>query len=37
MSSPTPEGDTALLLWVLAVLIATLELGWWLFDRMYQT
>jgi hypothetical protein len=37
MSTPTPEREAALLLWVLAVLIAALELAWWLFDRMYQS
>jgi hypothetical protein len=37
MSSPTPERDVALLLWLFAVLIAALELVWWLFDRMYQS
>ena len=36
MSSPAPERDTAVLLWLLAALIAALELVWWLFDRMYQ-
>jgi hypothetical protein len=31
------DGEPQVLLWVIAVLIAVLELTWWLFDRMYST
>jgi hypothetical protein len=34
---PPPDGEPQVLLWVIAVLIAVLELTWWLFDRMYST
>jgi hypothetical protein len=34
---PSPDGEPHLFLWVMAVLIAVLELTWWLFDRMYAT
>jgi hypothetical protein len=33
----TPPGnEVAASLWIVAVLIAVLELAWWLFDRMYS-
>jgi hypothetical protein len=34
---PPSDGEPQVLLWVIAVLIAVLELTWWLFDRMYST
>ena len=33
---PPPGGELAPLLWVLALLIAAIELAWWFFDRMYS-
>jgi hypothetical protein len=32
---PPPGNELQAFLWVLAGLIALLELTWWLFDRMY--
>lgn len=32
---PPPGDDLQALLWVLAALLATMELAWWLFARMY--
>jgi hypothetical protein len=34
---PSPDDGPQVFLWVVAVLIAVLELTWWLFDRMYST
>jgi hypothetical protein len=34
---PPPESEPQVLLWVIAGLIAVIELTWWLFDRMYST
>jgi hypothetical protein len=34
---PPPDGEPQVLLWVIAILIAAIELTWWLFDRMYST
>ena len=32
----SPPGDeVTALLWIVAVLLAVLELGWWFFSRMY--
>jgi hypothetical protein len=33
---PPPEGGLKVFLWVIAVLIASLELAWWMFDRMFS-
>jgi hypothetical protein len=33
---PSPDGEPQVFLWVIAALIAVLELTWWLFDRMYS-
>jgi hypothetical protein len=33
---PPPGNELQAFLWVLAVLIAVLEVTWWLFDRMYS-
>jgi hypothetical protein len=32
-----PAEEHATLLWTVAVLIAALELAWWLFSRMYAS
>jgi hypothetical protein len=32
---PPPENELQALLWVLAVLLGTLEFTWWFFARMY--
>jgi hypothetical protein len=37
MSEPTQENEQAILLWVIVAFLVTLELTWWLFDRIYQT
>jgi hypothetical protein len=31
-----PGNELAVLLWVVAVLIASFELTWWFFDRLYS-
>jgi hypothetical protein len=33
--NPSPGGELAALLWVLATLLATIEAAWWLLSRMY--
>jgi hypothetical protein len=33
--NPSPSGELAALLWVLATLLATIEAAWWLLSRMY--
>ena len=33
---PPPGSELKALLWIVAVLIAALELAWWLADRMYS-
>ena len=35
-TEPPPEGGLTLFLWMIAVLIASLELAWWMFDRMFS-
>jgi hypothetical protein len=37
VNEPTPGEEGKAFLWVIAGLIGTLELTWWLFDRIYQT
>lgn len=37
MNEPTPQQEAKVFLWVIACLVGTLELTWWLFDRLYQT
>jgi hypothetical protein len=32
-----PGGGLKVLFWVTAVLIAVLEITWWMFERMYST
>ena len=32
---PPPGNELAALLWIIAALLAVLEIVWWLFDRMY--
>jgi hypothetical protein len=32
---PPPGNELAAFLWIVAALIAVLEVVWWLFDRMY--
>ncbi len=32
---PPPGNELAALLWIVAALLAVLEIAWWLFDRMY--
>ena len=34
---PPPEGGLTVALWVLAVLLAAMELLWWYFDRLYSS
>lgn len=36
MSSPEPQNEQALLLWVIVAFLVTLEFTWWPFDRIYQ-
>jgi hypothetical protein len=34
---PSGAGELTALLWVIAVLLAALELAWWLFGHMYAS
>jgi hypothetical protein len=36
-NGPSDEPELSLFLWVIVLLVAALEVTWWLFERMYAS